>query len=111
MGNSQNMNSKDAKLCIDEEMEDTITLILDDTQVECGIIASFPLEGKDYVALLPLTEVAGLEADEILLYAYTKENDEFNLIEILDDDEFDKAADAFDELLDEAAFHEAEQKG
>lgn len=108
MGNNQNPNTEDARLYLDEEMEDTITLLLGDTQVECGIVASFPLNEKDYVALLPLTAVEGLAEDEILLYAYTKNGDEFNLIEILDDDEFDQAADAFDELLDEAAFHETE---
>lgn len=108
MGNNQNPNKEDARLYLDEEMEDTITLLLGDTQVECGIIASFPLNEKDYVALLPLTAVDGLAEDEILLYAYTKNGDEFNLIEILDDDEFEQAADAFDELLDEAAFNETE---
>lgn len=106
----ENKNSKndESKLYLDEEMEDTITLVLGDTEVECGIIASFPLEGRDYVALLPLQEVEGLSEDEILLYAYTREGDAFHLIEILDDDEFDRVADAFDEMLDEAAFNESE---
>lgn len=109
MGTGHDFEQDDAKLYLEEEMEDTITLILEDTQVECGIIASFPLEGKDYVALLPLEEVEGLEENEILLYAYTREQGEFQLIEITDDDEFDNVADAFDEMLDEAAFHEMEE--
>lgn len=106
---SNNNEANDTKLFLDEEMEDTITLVLENTQVECGIIASFPVDDKDYVALLPLQEVEGLSEDEILLYSYTREGDEFNLIEILDDDEFEKVADAFDELLDEAAFNEMEE--
>lgn len=106
---NNNMNNDDKKLFLDEEMEDTITLVLDDTEVECGIIASFPLDDKDYVALLPLHEVEGLSEDEILLYGYTREGDQFDLIEILDDDEFDRVADAFDEMLDEAAFNEMEE--
>lgn len=104
MGN--NNQEDESKLYLDEEMEDTITLVLEQGEVECGIIASFPLEGKDYVALLPLTPIEGLEENEILLYAYTREGDEFDLIDIEDDDEFEKVADAFDEMLDEAAFQD-----
>lgn len=103
----ENNNQEDeSKLYLDEEMEDTITLVLEQGEVDCGIIASFPLEGKDYVALLPLTPIEGLEENEILLYAYTREGDEFDLIDIEDDDEFEKVADAFDEMLDEAAFQD-----
>ena len=106
---NSNQNNNDAKIFLDEEMEDTITLVFEDTQVECGIIASFPVGDKDYVALLPLEEVEGLSEDEILLYGYTRKGDDFELIEIQDDDEFDMVADAFDEMLDEAAFNEMEE--
>ena len=108
MESNKNLDNDEQKLFLDEEIEDTITLVLGDVEVECGIIASFPLEGKDYVALLPLQEVEGLAEDEILLYAYTRTGEDFNLIEILDDEEFDRVADAFDEMLDEAAFYESE---
>lgn len=106
---NNNQNNNDAKIFLDEEMEDTITLVFEDTQVECGIIASFPVGDKDYVALLPLEEVEGLSEDEILLYGYTRKGEDFELIEIQDDDEFDMVADAFDEMLDEAAFNEMEE--
>ncbi len=107
----QKSNQEDettSELYLDDENEDTIILSLEDGDVECGIVASFPLNGKDYVALLPLTPLEGLEEDEILLYAYTREDDNFQLIEIEDDDEFDAVADFFDELLDEAAFNDEE---
>lgn len=106
---NSNQNNNDAKIFLDEEMEDTITLVFEDIQVECGIIASFPVGDKDYVALLPLEEVEGLSEDEILLYGYTRKGEDFELIEIQDDDEFDMVADAFDEMLDEAAFNEMEE--
>lgn len=109
MSNQNSKENEDAKLFLDEEMEDTITLVFEDGEVECGIVASFPVGDKDYVALLPLEEVDGIAEDEILLYSYTKEGDEFTLTEILDDDEFDQVADAFDELLDDAAFNEMEE--
>ncbi len=107
----QKSNQEDettSELYLDDENEDTIILSLEDGDVECGIVASFPLNGKDYVALLPLSPLEGLEEDEILLYAYTREDDNFQLIEIEDDDEFDAVADFFDELLDEAAFNDEE---
>ncbi len=107
----QKSNQEDettSELYLDDENEDTIILSLEDGDVECGIVASFPLNGKDYVALLPLSPLEGLEEDEILLYAYTREDDDFQLIEIEDDDEFDAVADFFDELLDEAAFNDEE---
>ena len=86
--------------------EDTITLSLETGDVECAIMASFPVDRKDYVALLPLSPIDGIEEDEILLYSYTKNDDEIELGEITDEEEFEIVADAFDELLDEAAFDE-----
>lgn len=108
MQKSNQENETTSELYLDDENEDTIILSLEDGDVECGIVASFPLNGKDYVALLPLSPLEGLEEDEILLYAYTREDDDFQLIEIEDDDEFDAVADFFDELLDEAAFNDEE---
>ena len=78
----QKSNQEDettSELYLDDENEDTIILSLEDGDVECGIVASFPLNGKDYVALLPLSPLEGLEEDEILLYAYTREDDDFQL--------------------------------
>lgn len=104
--NKQETNTADANLYLDGETEDTITIYLENGEIECGIIASFPLDDRDYVALLPLEEVEGLSEDEILLYAYTKEGNELHLIEITDEDEFDRVADTFDEMLDDAAFND-----
>ena len=109
MSKQASNHENDTNLYLGDEMEDTITQELDDIQVECGIIASFPLDNKDYVALLPLQPVDGLDEDEILLYAYTRDGEDFQLLEITDDDEFDRVADAFDELLDEAAFNDMEE--
>lgn len=100
------MEQNKEMLNLDQNSEDTITLSFAEGDVECAIIASFPLNGKDYTALLPLSTIEGIEEDEILLYSYTKNGDELNLQEITDEEEFDEVADAFDEMLDEAAFNE-----
>ena len=100
------MEIKKEHLNLDTDTEDTITLSLDQGDVECAIMASFPIGDKDYVALLPLSKVEGVEEDEVLLYSYTREGEEFQLQEITDEDEFELVADTFDEMLDEAAFED-----
>lgn len=100
------MEQNKEMLNLEPDSEDTITLSLENGDVECAIMASFPLNGKDYVALLPLSAIEGIEENEILLYSYTRNGEEFDLQEITDEEEFDLAADTFDEMLDEAAFND-----
>lgn len=87
--------------------EDTVTLTLeDDTEVECAIISIYEAGGKDYIALLPLGGNEESEG-EVYIYRYIEdENGEPSLENIEDDAEYETAADAFDEQLDEEAFEE-----
>ena len=84
-----------------EEMEmETMFLTLDDdTEMECGILGIFAVEGiadKEFIALLPL------EDETVLLYEYKEiDEDEVELNVIEDDAEFDKVSEAFYELFDE----------
>lgn len=83
-----------------EEMEmETMFLTLDDdTEVECGILGVFAvegIEGKEYIALLPL------EDETVLLYQYEEDGEEVELSVIEEDAEFDKVSEAFYELFDE----------
>ena len=88
----------------DHEMEDqeleTMTLTLeDDTELQCAILGIFDvegIEGKEYIALLP-------EDDEtVLIYQYNEiDDDNFELLTIEDDDEFDKVSSAFDSLFND----------
>lgn len=81
--------------------EDTVTLTFDDDkEVECSIVAIYPAKDKEYIALLPL---GGQEEEngEVYIYRYSEdENGEPSLENIEDDDEYEIAADAFDEMLD-----------
>jgi len=88
-----------------EETNDQITLTLEDgSELLCDVVAIFPVDDKNYIALLPV----GDDPDaEIFLYRYeSKGEDDIDLINIEDDDEFDAVSDAFDELLDDADFDE-----
>lgn len=92
---------------MDMESEATVTLTLDDgEEVECAVIAIYPAQGKDYIALLPM-EGEAADAGEVYLYRY-EEDEEGNpsLSNIEEDDEYEMAADAFDELLDSEEFDE-----
>lgn len=85
----------------------TVTLTLDDdTELECMVLTIFPAGGRDYIALLPMDDIEEEEGD---VYLYRYEEDESgnpNLTNIEDDEEYEVAADAFDELLDAEEYDE-----
>lgn len=90
----------------DDDEEGTVTLTLDDgTDVECAILAIYPAGDKEYIALLPIDEED--EEGEVYIYRYveTAEGDP-TLENIEDDEEYEVAADAFDELLDATEYDE-----
>ena len=85
----------------DEDVMELETMFLtldDDTEMECGILGVFEvegLEGKEYIALLPL------EDETVLLYEYKEVGDEIELNVIEDDDEFDKVSNAFYDMYED----------
>ena len=92
---------------MDEYM--TVELTLDnDEVVECAILTLFEAGGKEYIALLPLNEDWETEDGDVYLYRYTEDADgEPELENIEDDDEYEIAADAFDEWMDTQEFEES----
>ena len=90
----------------EEREEMTVTLTLDDnTELECVVLTIFEANGRDYIALLP-TEGEDADTGEVYLYRYSETNGQPELDNIEDDDEYEMASDAFDELLDEEEFDE-----
>ena len=92
---------------LENEESATVTLELDDgTSVECVVLTIFPVGNNDYIALLPIEGEAD-EEGEVYLYKYTESPEgEPNLDNIMDDDEYESVADAFDELLDSQEYDE-----
>ena len=83
----------------------TVTLTLDDDEVvECAVLTIYEANGKDYIALLPLDENGESESGDVYLYRYAEVDGEPTLENIEDDDEYEIAADAFDEWMDEQDF-------
>ena len=95
----QNMNP--------EEEVVTVTLTLDnDEVVECAVLTVYTANDKEYIALLPLNEEGESEDGDVYLYCYEEVDGEPTLSNIEDDDEYEVAADAFDEWMDEREFEE-----
>lgn len=83
----------------------TVTLTLDnDEVVECAVLTTYEANGQEYIALLPLDENGENNDGEVYLYRYAEVDGEPTLANIEDDDEYEIAADAFDEWMDEQDF-------
>lgn len=97
----------------EEEADDIrVTLDLDEGEVECKILTIFDVDKQDYIALLPLN-ADGSEPDEGVVYLYRYAEDEEGLPQIdtiTDEDEYEAAADRFDEMLDEGYFDTLEEE-
>lgn len=78
---------------------DIITLEFDDgVEVECEIMGVFDVNGKEYIALIPDDD-----SEDIYIYGYKEVGeDEFELIDIEDDAEFEAAVAEFDAIMEEA---------
>ena len=88
--------------------EVTVTLTLDNDEViECAVLTIYSVDDKEYIALLPLDEDGDNEEGDVFIYRYVETEDgEPTLENIEDDDEYEAAADAFDEWLDEQEFED-----
>ena len=92
----------------DQQNEEiTVTLSLDNDEVlECAVPTIYEAGGRQYIALLPLDE-NGEEEGNVYIYRYIETDPENpDLENIEDDEEYEIAADAFDEWLDEQEFEE-----
>ena len=82
----------------------------DDTEVECAILTIFPVDAKEYIALLPLDEEGQNHDGEVYLYSFTRTAEGAPMLSNIEsDEEYNKAAIAFDTVLQNA--REAEAAG
>jgi len=96
------MNSNDHNHDHSHECEhEHITLTLDDgSELECHVLGTFEVDDIEYIALVPIGE------EEVFLYRYEEDGDEFELINIEDDEEFDIVSEAFYELFGDEDYDE-----
>lgn len=95
----QNMNTDEEQITVTLTMED-------DEEIDCAVLTTYSANGREYIALLPLNEEGESEDGDVYLYRYEEVDGEPTLDNIEDDDEYDIAADAFDEWMDEQEFEE-----
>lgn len=92
-------DDKNPSCCFEEDDMDIITLTLDDnTEMECGVLGIFEVEGTEYIALV------SIETQDVYLYKYNElpgKADEFELLDIENDEEFKKVEAAFNSLMEE----------
>ena len=91
---------------------EVVTLTLDDNEeVECSIITTYEIEDKEYIVLLPLDENGENEDGDVWIYRFVRDTtggNDHEIINIEDDDEYEIAADAFDEWMDSQEFDESD---
>ncbi|MBR5129416.1 MAG: DUF1292 domain-containing protein [Firmicutes bacterium] len=87
----------DERIVPEIEEADFITLEFDDgAEVECEIMGVFDYEGKEYIALIPNDGT-----DDVYIYGYKEVGeDEFELVDIEDDAEFEKVVAEFDKIME-----------
>ena len=83
---------------VEIEEKDIITMEFDNgDEVECEIMGVFDFNGKEYIALIPDDGT-----DDVYIYGYKEVGeDEFELIDIEDDAEFEAVVAEFDSIMDE----------
>ena len=81
-----------------QDEADIITLEFDDgTELECEIMGVFDYNGKGYIALIPLDD-----SDDVYIYGYNEVGeDEFELVDIEDDELFQNVVQEFDAIMAE----------
>ena len=82
--------------------DEIITLEFDDgVTFDCGMMGTFELDGKEYIALEALDD-----SDDVYLYGYQRNDTDFDLLDI-PEEEFDRVAAEFDRLMDELSEDDA----
>lgn len=86
----------------------TVTLTLDnDEEVECEVLTIYKAGAHQYIAMLPMTDAEDDDEGDVFIYRFSEdEKGEPTLDNIEDDDEYELAADAFDEWLDAQEFED-----
>ena len=78
----------------------TVTLTLEnDEELECAVLTIFESDGRQYIALLPLDENGDSDDGQVYLYRFIDngEDEEPGLENILEDEEFERVSEAFND--------------
>ena len=85
----------------------TVTLTLEnDEELECAVLTIFETDGREYIALLPLDENGDNDDGQVYLYRFIDngENEEPGLENSIEDEEFERVSEAFNDWMEEQDF-------
>lgn len=85
----------------------TVTLTLEnDEELECAVLTIFETDGREYIALLPLDENGDNDDGQVYLYRFIDngEAEEPGLENIIEDEEFERVSEAFNDWMEEQDF-------
>ena len=88
----------------EDEVDDIrVTLDTEDGEIVCRILTIFDVDSKDYIALMPLDKNGNDNAEGLIyFYRYYEDANGLPSIENIEtEDEYEAAADRYDEILDE----------
>lgn len=92
-----------------EHDEDVIVLTDEEgNEHEFTIVQVITVDEKDYAVLLPIHD--GEEDEEAVIMRIDEENGEEVLVEIDSEEEFERVADAWEEMLDDEEFEDESEK-
>ena len=95
MAQNKGRSGKDKTDEVEIVDDNYITLEFEDgLSMECEILGVFEVEGKEYIALLP-----GDGTDDVFIYGYRElSEDEFEILDLDEEEEFEKVSAAFEKL-------------
>ncbi len=96
----------------EDEIDDIrVTLDTEEGEIVCRILTIFEVGNQDYIALMPLDENDQDNSEgAVYLYRYAEDEEGLPSVEyIADEDEYEAAADRYDELLDEAFYESLDE--
>ena len=85
----------------------TVTLTLEnDEELECTVLTIFETDGREDIALLPLDENGDNDDGQVYLYRFIDngEDEEPGLENIIEDEEFERVSEAFNDWMEEQDF-------
>ena len=96
-----------------DENDFLVTLMLDDgTEIDCEPICIFNLNGRDYIALVPVDEESDEESEDVFIYRYVQnEAGGPMLTDIENDEELDAAIEELDRILEEEFGSDEDEDG
>lgn len=88
--------------CCNEEHDEILTLTIeleDGSSEECEILKVLEINGKSYVALLPL------EKEEYMVFGCVEHGEEVEIINIENEEEYENVVNAFEDYFDSDEFY------